>query len=177
MGVGSFFGSLGKGLLKAVPVVGDVAGGMLEGRAGGRQAEADAAFKRDQLALQAARLNLDAPGMRLQNSARGDLAAGLQPVSFSGSGRDLRMSGGVSPSLLSPNTRQLGSQVSRDALLSQMNGPAFTPTPLPKANWFDKLLTGVGYAGLAGKGINAARGQRGQDSNRTPPFIGDQDFG
>jgi hypothetical protein len=39
--------------------------------------------------------------------------------------------------------------MSRDALLSQMKGPAYTPQPLPQANGVDTGLNLVGYAGLA----------------------------
>lgn len=156
-------------IFKAIPIIGDVASGIENGRQAGRQAEADANYKRDQLALSGARLNLEAPGMRAGNSVRGDVLAGAQPLTINGpithtGGQMPQISGGLSPSLFSNNTRQLGQNMSRQALLSQMKGDAFTPTALPKANWLDKILNGVGYAGL-GKGVYDQFNQR--ETNNT----------
>lgn len=153
-----FGGAAAGGAAAAIPSLasrantfGRIASNLSNNRAGARLAEDQANQGYDRTQIDAARLNLQAPGYRLGNAARGDLAAGLKPVSFSGSGRDLQMSGGVSPSLISDSTRQLGGQVSRDALLSQMNGPEFKPTPRPKPGALDKALNlGGTAAGLYG---------------------------
>lgn len=158
MGIGSFFAGLGKGALKIgtgnlLGGIGEIAGGIAGGRAAGRAQEAGINNNADYLRLQGAKLNLDAPQLRANNSVRGDLLANLQPLSVNGpithtGGKMPSISGGMSPALLSPNSRQLGQGMSREALLSQMNGPAFTPTPQPKAGMFDHILNGIGYAGL-----------------------------
>lgn len=195
MGVKGFFKGLGKAALgvgagiaapltggaslMSIPAilggVGGAASAISGGRAAGRQQEGNANFQHDQMALQGARLNLDAPRMRLGNSIQGDIAANAQDAHVSGPiththGQMPTISGGLRPSLMSGNTRQLGGQVSRDALLSQMNGPAFTPTPQPQANGLDTFLNGLGYAGLIGKGVSEF-GKPKPKSSGTPPFI------
>lgn len=173
----SFWGKLGKGLLMAaggaaapftggaslVPTLigagGAVAAGAAAGRAQGRAAEAGINQNQDQVGLQAARFNMGAPQQRAQNAVRGDLLAGLQDVNFERpagvpSGR---MTGGVRPSLLSSDTRALGKQMSRDALLSQMQGDAFTPTALPQSGKLDTLLNILGGVGTGVTALNALR--------------------
>lgn len=131
---------------------GAIAGGMAGGRAAGRSQEAQMGNQADLVRLGAARLNLEAPQQRAQNSVRGDILAGLQPMSINGpithtGGQMPQVSGGLSPALLSQNSRQLGQQMSRQALMSQMQGD-FQPTPQPKAGTLDHILNGIGYAGL-----------------------------
>jgi hypothetical protein len=97
-------------------------------------------------AMDRANFNRQNPGVMMGNSARGDVLAGAQPASFSGSGRDLKLSGGLNPGLLSANTRQLGANTSRQALLAQLGqkqdegmtnpyegppDPLHPPTPIP----------------------------------------------
>jgi hypothetical protein len=67
-----------------------------------------------------ANFNRQNPATMMGNSARGDVLANAQPASFTGSGRDLKRHGGLGPQLFSDNTRQLGSQVSRQALLAML---------------------------------------------------------
>lgn len=154
--LGGFFKGLGKGALGFLGPVGALAGGALSGRAAGRQAEAGLGLNQDQLRLLAARLNLQAPQMRAANAARGDLLANVQDVSV-GAPRGTRLSGGTRPSLLSENSRNLGRQMSRDALLSQMKGDPFTPTPLPQSGKLDTLLAILGGVGT---GVDAWRTAR-----------------
>lgn len=167
-------------LAPALPFIGAGAsalGALGQGRAQGRQAEANANQNQDQLRLQAARLNLEAPGQRASNSVRGDILANVQPVSINGPiththGQMPQITGGLSPALLSQNTRQLGGEMSRDALLSQMQGAPtpdvggpgigkgirqaqatpqqtglFQPTPLPQKSGLDTFLNGAGIGG------------------------------
>lgn len=139
----------------------DAAGALAGGRAQGRQADFAAQQQADQARLQAAQYNAQLPGQRAGASVRGDVLAGLQPVSFSGSGRDLSISGGLSPALLSQGSRQVGQQMSREALLSALGqgGPQdpyaqFTPqAQLKGGSALDKAL---GAAGLIGAGLDVA---------------------
>jgi hypothetical protein len=119
-------------LAPAVPFIGaglSALGSISKGRAGGRQAEAQARLQQQQAALDAARFNREAPFARAGAGVRGDILAGVQPVSFTGTGRDLRISGGLSPALLSSGTRQIGQLMSRDALLSALGGPQRSARP------------------------------------------------
>ena len=158
MALGGFLKGLGRGLLKSVPIIGpafDVLGGISQGRAAGRLAEANAAQNADYLRLAGERLNLDAPKMRARNAVRGDLLAGLQDVNV-GAPRGTRLTGGTRPSLLSADSRALGKSMSREALLGQMRGPAFTPTRTPQAGKLDSILNALGYVGTGLGAANAA---------------------
>ena len=48
---------------------------------------------------------------------------------------------------MSADTRSLGKQMSRDAMLSQLQGPAFTPSAQPMPSGVDKALGAVGTTG------------------------------
>lgn len=174
----SIWGTLGKiGLGIAAPFTGGaslagiplidgisrVAGGISAGRGAGRQAEGQANNSYDMDRLNMANFNLNAPGHRASNSVRGDMLAGLQPMTVNGPitgthGNIPQISGGISPALLSQNSRQLGQSMSRDALLSQMQGP-MQPTAQPQSSWMDTLLNGVGYAGAAAGAISQGLNQ------------------
>lgn len=160
MSFGGFLKGLGKGALGfatggPLGAIGEVAGSLAQGRATGRQAEAEQLRQQQMAALQAAAFNRQAPSIRAGNSVRGDLLANAQPATFTGSGRDLRLQGGLSPALFSANTRQLGQGMSRQALLSQLgqggaNDPyMFNQAPYapPHAGKLDKILGGIGLAG------------------------------
>ena len=142
---------------------GSAASTLARGRAEGRQAEQGAQNQYDQLrlaaqqqALRQAEFNRQAPGLRMANAGRGDILANVQPVAFSGEGRNISMTGGLSPRLLSAGTRQLGSEVSRQALLSQMGKSegqdpytmtqSFQPTPMQKTGVLDKILSPASIA-------------------------------
>lgn len=126
---------------------------------------------------------LSAPGLRASNSVRGDLLANLQDAGVSApSGVNVTsFSGGLRPSLLSGNSRALGQQMSREALLSQMEG---TPTPyadvelpdfssilsrnapelteLPQPSAVDRVMEGIGTYGSMAAAIQQALQQRQQ---------------
>ena len=124
--------------------------GLFSGLSNSQQRNREALNQQDQARLEAelaaAQFNRQAPGVRMGNSVQGDILAGLQDFRLTGSGRDLGSTGGLRPSLLSTGTRQLGSDVSRQALLSQLGqlpqnrsavtggaktrgGPTATPIP------------------------------------------------
>jgi hypothetical protein len=113
-----------------------------------------------------------APGERASNSVRGDILANAQDAEFSGSSRipKFEFSGGLRPSMFSDNTRQLGGEMSRQALLDQLGGEDTPFADLPKADYssiidapgspggtalpeggkLDSILQAVGqYGGLA----------------------------
>ncbi len=150
---------------------GNLAGSYGAGRAAGRAAESTANNQYDLLRLAAARLNLDAPSARARNSVRGDVLANARPVSVSGPitgthGQIPQISGGLSPALFSQNTRDLGGQMSRDALLSQMQGGGdFQPQAQPQSTGLDKLLTGLG---IGGQLVNIGRQVFGNKQTQNP---------
>ncbi len=142
----------------------------LANRGAGRAAEAGINQNQDKIGLDAARLNLQAPGMRARNAAQGDVLANGQDASVSGVPSYInvpKISGGLRPSLFSPNTRALGSDMSRRALLSQLSGPAFTPTGLPQSSGLDTGLAAGGYgaviAALLGQYFKGGGGNTGGD--------------
>jgi hypothetical protein len=150
------------GMASQIGKYGQVANSLLQGRAAGRAAEGNANAQYDQNRLRAAQVFEDAlrsrqslAGQQAGNSVRGDILAGAQPLSVNGpivhtGGRIPQISGGLSPALFSSNTRQLGSNMSRKALLDQMNTPELDipqPQRPPQSNWMDKLLGGASIAG------------------------------
>ena len=114
----------------------------------------------EQLGLNTAQFNRQAPGARMGNAVHGDTIANVQDYQLGGSGRTLSATGGLRPSLLSGGTRQLGADVSRQALLSQMGQggksdpytytPQMTaPTPVPQAGTLETIGNVAGTAGNA----------------------------
>jgi hypothetical protein len=124
---------------------------------------------------------LSAPQSRAANSVRGDILANVQDVGVSApDGVNVTsFSGGLRPSLLSGNSRALGGQMSKEALLDALSG-APTPfsdmapvdlssitgraapeqTELPQASGMDKVLENIAlYGGLASAGMNAMNGR------------------
>ena len=148
-----FLKTLGKGILKGAGALTGL-GELGKGQAQDRQAEAD-------FALRSALIRAGMPGARANDAVQGDVMAGVQNVGTVGSGRDLRFTGGLSPSLLSGNTRQLGGQMSRQALMSAMGrGGANDPYAAPqikKPGKMEKFLTGTGMVG----GMTDVLGQTG----------------
>ena len=121
---------------------------------------------------------LAAPQARAGNSVRGDILANAQDVGVSGPpGVNVTsFSGGLRPSLLSGNTRALGAQMSKEALLSELANDEPTAfanakpldlssitgrsapeaTPLPQASGMDRVMEQISlWGGLAGAGLNA----------------------
>ncbi len=124
---------------------------------------------------------LKAPGQRAANSVRGDILANVQDVGVSApAGVNVTsFSGGLRPSLLSGNSRALGQQMSKEALMDALDG-APTPfsdmpavdlsaitnrsapaqTALPQESGMDRVLQQIGlWGGLANTGINLANGR------------------
>jgi hypothetical protein len=124
---------------------------------------------------------LSAPQSRAANSVRGDILANVQDVGFDApAGVNVTsFSGGLRPSLLSGNSRALGQQMSKEALLDALSG---SPTPftntkpldlssitgrtspaqteLPQESGMDRVLQQIGlYGGLATAGMNAMNGR------------------
>jgi len=122
---------------------------------------------------------LSAPQSRASNAVRGDILAGVQDVGVSApDGVNVTsFSGGLRPSLLSGNSRALGGQMSKEALLDALSG---SPTPfnnmpavdlssitgrsapaqtgLPQPSGMDKVMEQIGlWGGLASAGLNSQR--------------------
>jgi hypothetical protein len=125
---------------------------------------------------------LSAPQSRAANSVRGDILANVQDVGFDApAGVNVTsFSGGLRPSLLSGNSRALGQQMSKEALLDALSGGGPQPfsnlkpmdassitgrtspeqTELPQASGMDRVLEQIGlYGGLATAGMNAMNGR------------------
>ena len=121
---------------------------------------------------------LAAPQSRASNSVRGDILANVQDVGVSGPpGVNVTsFSGGLRPSLLSGNSRALGAQMSKEALLSELANDEPTPfssmspvdlssitgrtapaqTALPQPSGMDKVMEQIGlWGGLASAGLNS----------------------
>lgn len=162
----------GKSIWDSVYGLGQDLGAAGYGRANARVAEARLQQEQDQLALERYRAGLSgagvdiaqrnfalqAPSQRASNAVRGDVLANAQDVSFSGlpprlQGMIPTISGGLRPSMFSPQTRQLGGLLSSQALEGQQKGDIFAPlptlpaaTPLPSGNALDTGLTLGGTA-------------------------------
>jgi hypothetical protein len=120
----------------------------------------------DRTALAFANYNRQDPGVRAGDAVQGDILAGVQPVTHSGSGKDFHFNGGLTPALLSQGTRNYGQLMSaaatgegpadpsllnnpaRQAMLAQLRGDygprqqKFTqPSGLKKAGLGEKLLS------------------------------------
>lgn len=129
------------------------------GRASGNVTQAGIQQRQDQLAQNRALLALRAPGIEAGNSVRGDILANSQDAQFSGLPSYIHiptMSGGLRPSMLSQNSRDLGGSMSRNALAHQLSGDDVPNlTPLPQSNGLD---TGLQVAAGAGSFLNALGG-------------------
>lgn len=123
-----------------------------------------------------------APGQRAATSVRGDILANARDSTFHGSSRipSFSFDGGLRPGMFSDNTRKLGGEMSRAALVDQLKGEA-TPfadlpaadfsavidakgapkgTALPEGSHLDSILGAIGqYGGLAGAIANTAPGR------------------
>jgi hypothetical protein len=125
---------------------------------------------------------LAAPQSRASNAVRGDILANVQDVGVSAPpGVNVTsFSGGLRPSLLSANSRMLGQQMSKEALLSALNNDTPTPfssmprvdlssitgrsapeqTALPQASNLDKVMEQIGLWGGIASGIGTAMNQQ-----------------
>jgi hypothetical protein len=126
-------------------------------------------------------MRLDAPGRRASNAVRGDILANVQDVGVNApAGVNVTsFSGGLRPSLLSGNSRALGAQMSKEALLDALDGKDPTPysdmapmdlssitnrrapaqTPMQQPSGMDRVMENIAmWAGLAGTAANAFQG-------------------
>lgn len=135
-----------------------------------RQAE-QANMNRAGLDLSRRTFSLNAPTTRMQQAARGSALANAQDVKVSHPRAHIpEISGGMRPSMLTPETRQLGELIARQALVAQMNGDTFEDvpgqdwqggvmagpgvTPQPQAGLFEKI---GGAVGMGGAGLDAVQ--------------------
>lgn len=194
----------------AIPAISALVSKLAGGRAEGKQAAAGTNLQRDQLATQQygtnqnalltalmaaetgnmnrAKLDLDrrqftfdAPDQRGATAVRGDLMSRAQDVNITHPRAHIpQITGGARPSMLSPETRQTGQAMTRDALMGQLKGDTFadvpqqnfggavlkppTQTPLPQSNWLDKVLSVASpIAGIAGGLMTAQNDSQNQD--------------
>lgn len=185
-----------------IPAAATLLSNMASGRAEGRQQAANTNLQRDQLNTQQTQIQqnallqsllgaanqqtqnaqtdlaqrnftLQAPNQRAATAVRGDVISRSQPLSINfQKGQMPTFSGGPSLSDLSPETKQLGQSMTRNALMQQLKGDTFEPlktenwsgavlpkagqAPLPKATGFDKFLSiAAPIAGAIGAGLQA----------------------
>lgn len=84
------------------------------------------------LDLEQRQFSLNAPRARASQSVRGSILQNAQPFQLSGlpsriSSRIPQMSGGLTPAMFNADTRALGGQLTRDALIDQLKGDDFAP--------------------------------------------------
>lgn len=139
---------------------------------------------------------LSAPSVRAGQSVQGSILANAQPFKLSGlpdrvASRIPEMSGGLTPAMFSPETRQLGSEMTRKALIDQLKGDSFDPLQktdfaggvladpkmeaYQKSGLLEKILGGLGLAGSVIGGIGEASDAYKQ--HRAKPFPGEMGAG
>lgn len=100
-------------------------------------------MNRAALDLNRRQFTLDAPTTRMNQSARGSMLANAQDVKVSHPRAHIpTITGGARPSALSQETRDLGSLVTRQALMAQMAGDTFED--VPQQNWQGGVQTPPG---------------------------------
>lgn len=146
---------------------------------------------------------LAAPGVRASQSVRGSLMQNGQPIKLSGlpdrvASRIPTIEGGLSPALFNAETRALGGELTRKALIDQLNGDEFEPLQktdfasgvlaAPKMEEFQKsgllekilggLGTGMSIAGGIGDAVRGSRGDIPMLNNQMPsPYTGRDRYG
>lgn len=151
-----------------------------------KQAES-ANMNRATLDLNQRNFALNAPTTRMSQSARGSMLANAQDLQISHPRANIpTITGGMRPSALSPETRQLGALVARQTLLDQMKGDTFDAvpqqnwqggvvappgvTPQPQASGLEKWGGIAGILGnLAGAGVSTYQQAIGQQANTRAP--------
>lgn len=144
-------------------------------------AQAKLQQQQDQNAQARAKLALSAPQSEASNSVRGDILAKSQDATISGLPSYIHVptiGGGLRPSMLSANSRALGANMSRNALLNNISGKDVPDlTPLPQANAYDSILqgvgTGAGFLNAVGGMLKPSAG--GPTSSTMPVPSGPQD--
>jgi hypothetical protein len=153
----------------------------------------DEALRQGQLGLQQRQFGLQAPAARARQMVQGSLLQNMQPTRITGLPPGIQaamgtQTGGLTPEAFSPQVRQMGAQLQRDALLGQLKGDQFDPmTPtnfqggllvapqlkdLEKSGMLENILGGTGLiASLLGS-LNEEGGTYGR--NRTNPIPSDE---
>jgi hypothetical protein len=145
-------------------------------------------------ALDEKKFALAAPSVRAGQSVRGSIMQNAQPVSLSGlpdriSSRIPTIEGGLSPALFNDNTRALGGEMTRKALIDQLKGDEFAPmeatdfskgiVPMPemaemeRAGLLEKILGGAGMAGDIIGGIGEASDAYKRHRAKSEPLDGE----
>lgn len=107
--------------------------------------------------LQQARLQQTGPANRLATGVRASLAANAQPVTNDftpGSGKAVHFSGGLTPSALSPEAKQLANDVMHQTIQQQLQGD--TIPQIGDESTLDQIL-GIGSAAAGIGGALTAR--------------------
>lgn len=129
-------------------------------------------------ALDEKKFALTAPSTRASQSVRGSIMQNAQPVTLSGLSDKIHVptiSGGLSPALFNADTRALGGEMTRKALIDQLKGDDFAPMektdfsggvlPTPKLEDYqnkpgmlEKILGTLGLGGSLAGGVGEAFG-------------------
>jgi hypothetical protein len=120
---------------------------------------------------------LNAPDTRMSQSVRGSILANAQPFKLEGlpdriASRMPQISGGLTPEMFSPETRQLGQEMTRKALLDQLRGDEFEPLQrtdfqsgvlappkmedYQKSGLLEKIMAGLATGGALVGGVGEA---------------------
>jgi hypothetical protein len=120
---------------------------------------------------------LNAPDTRMSQSVRGSILANAQPFKLEGlpdriASRMPQISGGLTPEMFSPETRQLGQEMTRKALLDQLRGDEFEPLQrtdfqsgvlappkmedYQKSGLLEKIMAGLATGGAVIGGVGEA---------------------
>ncbi len=134
--------------LKTAQGVGDALSSLSAGRASGRVAEANANQNQNRAAVDLYNSELAAPAKIASNAVRGDILSNAQDVSIDAPSTIPvpKISGGLRPSMFSPETRATGVGLRSNALASAANlKPVIAPVlpELPQAGGFDSFLNGA----------------------------------
>lgn len=119
-----------------------------------------------------ARLGLEAPTARARQSVMGSLMANMQPVSVEAQGqvrgRVPKITGGLTPAALSPETRQHGAELSKAALMAQLTG-----SDIPAATDFKSgILQGPAPTDFSKGVLDAPQGTDYTKGILPPPQLG-----
>jgi hypothetical protein len=128
---------------------------------------------------------LGAPSVRAGQSVRGSILQNAQPASISGLPSRInvpQISGGLTPAMFSGDTRALGGEMTRKALIDQLKGDTFDPLQktdfaggvlappqmenYQKSGLLEQILGGLGLGASVGSGVLGAI----KHSNKRPPI-------
>ena len=150
-------------VLGGAGAVGEVLGGAASGAAKGQTDQSQLALQQQQLALQGARDALQAPLLRGQAAARGSAMANMQDVNLTSGYQNpwaMKFTGGMRPSVLTPEARALGALMAQQALSGQKTDKGYggiaQQYPLPQAGFWQKAAGVGGVLGSLGGAIGGA---------------------